>query len=76
MVSTSDYMQIERILTTGCPYEFSFEETSESKLKVIKRGNQKSLNRHPDQVTKLVNREDRNSHMMVYMIGCVNWHLI
>ena len=37
VVSTSDYMQIERILTTGCPYEFSFEETSESKLKMIKK---------------------------------------
>ena len=58
VVSISDYMQIERILTTGCPYEFNFEETSESKLKMIKRGNQKSFNQYPDQVAKLVNKED------------------
>ena len=63
MVSISDYVQIERILTTGCPYEFSFEETSDSKLKMIKRGNQKSFNQCPDQVAKLVNKEDRNSHL-------------
>ena len=65
MVSTSDYVQIERILTTGCPYEFNFEETSESKLKMIKRGNQKSFNQHPDQAKELVNKEDSNSHIFV-----------
>ena len=63
VVSISDYVQIERILTTGCPYELIFEETSESKLKLIKRGNQKSFNQYPDQVAKIINKEDRNSHV-------------
>ena len=56
-------MQIKRISTTGCPYEFSFEESSESKLKMIKRGNQKGFNQYPDQVAKIINKEDRNSHV-------------
>ena len=27
VVSMSDYMHIERMLTSGCPYELSFEES-------------------------------------------------
>ena len=54
VVSRSDYVQNKRILTTGCPYEFSFEETSESKFKMIKRDNQKSFNQYPDQAAKLI----------------------
>ena len=33
VVSASDYMQIERMLTSGCPCELNFEESTESKLK-------------------------------------------
>ena len=35
VVSMSDYMHIERMLTSGCPYEHDFEESTESKLKNI-----------------------------------------
>ena len=31
VVSMSDYMHIERMLTSGCPYELNFEESTESK---------------------------------------------
>ena len=31
VVSMSNYMHIERMLTSGCPYELNFEESTESK---------------------------------------------
>ena len=42
VVSMSDYMHIERMLTSGCLHELNFEESTESKLKIMGRGNQKN----------------------------------
>ena len=63
VVSMSDYMPIERTLSSGCPHELNFEESTESKLKIIGRGNQKSFIQHSDQVAKSINKEERNSHI-------------
>ena len=52
------------MLTSGCPYELHFEESNASKLRMMKRGNQKSFNQHPDQVAKIINKEDRNIHIL------------
>ena len=41
VVLISDYMHIEKLLTSGCHYELSFEESTESKLKIMGRGKQK-----------------------------------
>ena len=64
VVSMSDYMHIERILTSGCPYELNFEESTESKLKILSRGNQKGFVQHSDQAAKSINKEERNSHIL------------
>ena len=75
VVSMSDYMHIERMLTSGCPYELSFEESRESKLKITGRGNQKNFVRHSDQVAKSINKEERNSHIFLCANGCATWDL-
>ena len=56
VVSMSDYMHIERMLTSGCPHELNFEESMESKLKTMGRGNQKTFVQHSEQVAKSINR--------------------
>ena len=62
-VSTSDYAHIERMLTSGCPFELNLEESTESKLKIMARGNQKSFIQYSDQVAKSINKEEKNSHV-------------
>ena len=42
------YGHIKRILTSGCPVVLKFEESLSNKLKLIKRGNQKSVLDNPD----------------------------
>jgi hypothetical protein len=63
-VDKSDAAHIERILTQGCPLRLSFEETSEMKAYIIKKGNQATFKMYPDIVTKMMNKEDRHSHLL------------
>ena len=56
VVSKEDYMHIKRILTTGCPSKLKFEESQENKLKMIQRGNQKSVLDHPEVIEKSLTR--------------------
>ena len=41
-----------------------FGEPEKSKLKMIKRGNQKSVIENPDLVNKITNKEDRYFHLI------------
>ena len=59
VVSTEDYNHMKRILTSGCPSVLKFEEPLSNKLKMIERGNQKSVLDNPDGVNKIMNKEDR-----------------
>jgi hypothetical protein len=63
-VDESDAARIEWILTQGCPSRLSFEETSEMKAYIIKKGNQATFKMYPDIVTKTMNKEDRYSHLL------------
>jgi len=63
-ISDSDYAHIERILWSGCPAKLNFEEPSASKLRMLRRGNQKSFNDNPILVQKTLNKEDRYSHLL------------
>ena len=64
VISISDYMHIERMLTSGCPYELNCEESTESKLKIMDRSNQKVLfSAYSDQAAKRINKEEKNTHI-------------
>ena len=74
VVSKYDYHHIKRIPTTGCPTKLEFEESQANKLKMIQRGNQKSVLDYPRLVDNIFNREDRYSHVIplhdwVYTLG-------
>lgn len=59
-----DMQHIKRILTLGCPAQLTFDEELDNKLKLIKEGNQKSFETHPEFVSKTLNKEERNSHVI------------
>ena len=63
-VTDEDYDQIEPILLDGCPAELKFTEPLSNKLEMIRRGNSKSFNDHPELVKKAMNKEDRYSHLV------------
>ena len=64
VVSPEDYQYIKMILTKRYPSKVMCDEPKSSKLKIIERGNQKSLIDNPDLVNKLINNEDRYSHVV------------
>ena len=63
-VTVEDYNHIERILLNSCPEELMFTEPLSNKLEMIRRGNLKSFDKHPDLVKKAMNKEDRYSHLV------------
>ncbi len=63
-VTVEDYNHIERILLYGCPAELMFTESLSIKLEMIRRGNSKSFDKHPELIKKATNKEDRYSHLM------------
>ena len=63
-VTVEDYNHIEGILRDGCPAELMFTEPMSYKLEMIRRGNSKSFDDHPELVKKAMNKEDRYSHLV------------
>ena len=63
-VTVEDYNHIKRILLDGCPAELKFTEPLSNKLEMIRRGNSKSFNNHPELVKKAMNKEDCYSHLV------------
>ena len=61
VVSLEGYQYVKRILSKGCPFKLMFDEPKESKLKIVERGNQKSVLDNPDLVNTIIRREDRCS---------------
>ena len=59
-----DMAHIEQILTKGCPSITNFEEASDMKSFIIEKGNQATFKMYPETVTKTMNKEDRNSHLL------------
>jgi hypothetical protein len=66
-ITAEDYNHIERILLDGCPAELKLTEPLSNKLEMIRRGNSKSFNDHPELVKKAMNKEDRYSHLVLVM---------
>jgi hypothetical protein len=54
--SNNDYFYFHHILTQDCPHKLRFEESFESKLSMMKRGNQKNFVNNPEIAQKLQTR--------------------
>jgi len=66
LVTNEDYNHIERILDFGCPANFNWEEPEENKAIFLRRGNHPSIKAHMPIVTKTLNKEERNSHVVPF----------
>ena len=64
VVTPEDYDHINRILTHGCPAMLRFDKQSDSKLRAMERGNQGTFNQNPKMLDKIINKEDRYSHVL------------
>jgi hypothetical protein len=63
-VNKTNAAHIKCILTQECPSRISFEETSAMKASIITKGNQAIFKMHPDIISKIMNKEHTNSHLL------------
>ena len=63
-IEQEDATHIKRILTNGVPSYMNFEEASDMKSFIIEKGNQATFKMYPEAVTKTMNKEDKNSHLL------------
>jgi hypothetical protein len=63
-VTSDDYGHIKRILLNGCPAQLTFKEHLSNKLEFISHDNSKSFVENPQLVQKMMNKEDRYSHLV------------
>eukprot|EP00956_Cyclotella_meneghiniana_P044908 scaffold342465_cov169-Cyclotella_meneghiniana.AAC.1 len=63
-VDKKDIEDIRRIMTDGCPAELQKTFTKANKMELLRRGNGEAFESHQIEVTKTVNKEDRNSHII------------
>jgi len=63
-IEKEDATHIKRILTSGVPSYMNFEEASDMKSFIIEKGNQATFKMYPEAVTKTMNKEDKNSHLL------------
>jgi hypothetical protein len=63
-ISKDDANHMHRILTQGCPSKLVLIESSEMKFNMITQGNQQTLHIYPEVVTKTMNKDEKNSHLI------------
>jgi hypothetical protein len=67
---------MERILTTGCPLYFNWEEDTANKCAFVSHRNLPSIAQHDKLVAKTLTKEVRNSHlipMVWWVCTCSPW---
>mmetsp|Transcript_38437 Transcript_38437/g.92017 ORF Transcript_38437/g.92017 Transcript_38437/m.92017 type:complete len:864 (+) Transcript_38437:1-2592(+) len=65
-ISQEDRDHIERILNLQAPAEFNWEEPAQHKAAFLRRGNSPTVAQHAATVTKTLNKEERNHHLMPF----------
>ena len=63
-VSLDSFNHMKRIHLGGSPYKLTFNKPLANKSLMIKRGNSKSFNNNPELFLKIMNKEDRYSHIL------------
>ena len=66
-IESDDMIQIERILTFGCPAEVDYELPREHKLRMLRRGNQKSVSENPVEINETMVKEYKHSHLVPFL---------
>jgi hypothetical protein len=65
-IEPEDAKHIGGIITQGCPSQLIFDEDTMNKLTVIEKGNQQTFETHPEVLTKTMNKEEKNSHVLPF----------
>ena len=65
-VSDTDLDHMRRILDSGCPAKFNWEEPAENKEFFIHRGNNPSVNKNVEIVQKTMNDKERKSRVLPF----------
>lgn len=66
-IDPDDMNHIRRILSSGCPAQLKYELPREHKMRMLRRGNQKSLMENMDEVKATMNKEEKHSHVVPFM---------
>ena len=66
VVSDTYLNHLRRILDSGCPAKFNWEEPAENKEVFIHRGNNPSVNKNVEIFQKTMNDEERKSHVLSF----------
>ena len=66
-VDPADMAQIVRILTKGCPAQLKFELPKDHKMRMLRRGNQKSILDHDKEIRETMNKEEKHSHIVPFL---------
>ena len=66
LVSPEDLKHMHRILDSGCPAKFIWEESADNKEVFIRRGNNPSVDKNPEIVNKTVNDKEGKSHVLPF----------
>jgi hypothetical protein len=72
-VDKTNAVHIKRILIQGCPVRISFEETTTMKASIIMKGNQATFQMYLEIVTKTMNKEDRQSHLLLMKLWVLHF---
>ncbi len=70
-ISNKDCEHIKQIIDQGCPSHLDFEEDYENKHYVLQKGNQHTFLQHPKVTAKMMNKEEKNSHVLPFRIWVV-----
>ncbi len=65
-INEEDCKHIKRIIDQGCPSHLHFEEEYENKHLALQKGNQHTFLLHPKVTAKVMNKEEKNSHVLPF----------
>jgi hypothetical protein len=63
-ICKDDVVHVEQILKQGCPSKLQMSKPSAMKDEIIALENQQTFHMYPELVTKTMNKEERNSHLI------------
>jgi hypothetical protein len=63
-ISENDVNHIRQILMQGCPSKLILGKPNTMNNKMIAQGNQQTFQLYPEFVTKTMNKEEKNSHLI------------
>jgi hypothetical protein len=71
-ISKDDVVHVKQILTQGCPSKLQVSKPSAMKDEIVALGNQQTFHMYPELVTKTMNKEERNNHLIALKLWALH----